>query len=160
MDLLLRIRNDHRHSDRSLLYLACPYTHENDEVEAARYWGAGATALRLQHEHNIYEAFSPINHPLGLPSHQDKVNVPKHFDAWEAIDKTWLDSSYALCVLIFNGWMESVGVNAEMEYADGTIPIFALNPITLTTYRDPKDAPTVAPGDVPGLLGNDEDEKR
>lgn len=58
--------------------------------------------------------FSPISHthPIALAG-----NLPTGFDFWRGYDEAILNVCKELWVLCLDGWQESVGVRAEIDYA-------------------------------------------
>jgi len=70
--------------------------------------------------------FSPIVHCHPIAQRRD---LPKTWDWWEMIDRTYLESSEGLIVVCDLGWEWSVGVQAEIKIAkELNLPIRYLLP--------------------------------
>jgi len=104
----------------SFLYLCSPYSHPSPEVRARRYRMAVRATARLMLEG--YCIFSPIAH-----SHEISTELmlthgkgPETFghDYWLRFDTAMIAASAGLYVLTAPGWMESRGVQFEIELAD------------------------------------------
>jgi hypothetical protein len=94
------------------LYLASPYSHENPEIMQLRYRCAmDATAVLLCTQITVY---SPIVHchEIGLIR-----SLPKDFEFWRRHNYRMLSSAKKLLVLMLDGWENSIGVRAEIDYA-------------------------------------------
>lgn len=109
-----------------MIYLACPYSHADRKVEAARARevNRAAAALVAQGE----TVFSPISH-----SHEIvlSVNPPLSgsFNTWRELDTKILPVCDRLVVLMLDGWGESRGIRAEVALArELGIPIEVLEP--------------------------------
>jgi len=61
-----------------------------------------------------YCVISPITHSHTIAELQD---MPKDWGFWKSQDLTLLSKCDILYVLQLDGWKESIGVNAEIEYA-------------------------------------------
>jgi hypothetical protein len=95
--------------NKSYIYLASPYTgKEQERYEAVLKY----TALETQKGEVI---FSPIVH--SHPLTRCGVEMPGTWDFWQHIDRTFIDYCEELHVLCLDGWDKSVGVKAEIEYA-------------------------------------------
>lgn len=112
--------------DDHLIYLAQPHSHKSAEV---RHWrfeqGCIAAGSMIR---SGYMIFSPIahSHPIAL-----SVDLHAEFAFWERYDKMMISRCQEVWVLTFSGYLESVGVMAEMEFANALgIPI---------KYVEPKD---------------------
>jgi hypothetical protein len=97
---------------RKLFYLASPYSHDNQHVKDYRFQVVQDVTVKLLLDANIY-AFSPIayNHPMVIH------DLPTDWSFWENYDKAFIDHCDGLVVLTIDGWQESIGVQAEIEYA-------------------------------------------
>jgi hypothetical protein len=94
-----------------MIYLASPYTHENEEIKKERFEIVCSVAsyLMLQGIH----IFSPIVHtyPIAI-----RGGVPTSWEFWGDYDKEFLNFCSEMLVLTISGWDKSVGVLAEIEY--------------------------------------------
>lgn len=97
---------------KSLVYLACPYTHPDPAVREARFRAATRAAATLAAAG--VHVFSPITHthPILLAG-----DLPHGWEYWEAYDRAVLDACRSLVVLKLEGWDQSAGVQAEVEVA-------------------------------------------
>lgn len=94
-------------------YLVSPYTHHDPHVEEARFKMACqiAGALILQ-GHFVY---SPIAHTHCIGK---ETKLPTGWEFWKTFDQMVINRCNYIIVATMNGWRESVGVRAEMEYAE------------------------------------------
>ena len=102
-----------------LVYLASPYTHPDAKVREERFKAAQDAATRLLKK-GVF-AFSPIayNHPMHLD-----FNLPTDWNFWKPYDIAFLERCSEVLVLQLDGWDQSVGVAAEVEFARETgIPV-------------------------------------
>lgn len=95
-----------------LIYLACPYSHEDKMVMEERFKAVNKLAASLMGEG--YYIFSPISHthPIAIEG-----ALPRGWEYWEGYDRTIIKACKGLCVFKLNGWKESVGVQAEIKIA-------------------------------------------
>lgn len=94
-----------------LIYLASPYTHEDETIKAVRYEEVCRATATLIKEGCLI--FSPIvhSHPL---VHYD---VPSSWDFWKDYDSKFIMVCDELWVLKLDGWIESMGVQNEIKIA-------------------------------------------
>ena len=94
-----------------LIYLASPYSHSDGAVRRKRFQAACRVTARLIREgHNV---FSPIVHSHPLTAH----GMGGDWTTWQAIDHDWIRRCDEVVVLTLDGWMESVGVTGEIDFA-------------------------------------------
>ncbi|WP_417851063.1 DUF1937 family protein [Thalassoglobus sp.] len=94
-----------------MIYLASPYSHEDQSVRELRFHAAcRVTADLIRHGQAVY---SPVVHAHPLT----KQNLPTDWSFWKSIDEELLGYCDALLVLQLDGWKESVGVQAEIVIA-------------------------------------------
>lgn len=97
---------------RPLIYLASPYTHPCQLVQALRWRQVEeATAYLLKEGHLIY---SPIVHCHSLAQ---QYQMPGDFNFWKDYCLDMLTRADELWVLQLDGWDRSHGVLAEIDYA-------------------------------------------
>ena len=102
-----------------MIYLASPYSHPDPAVEWQRYDAAcKATA------HFINRGF-PVVSPI---AHSHVLHVTYgcggDWETWQQLDRALIAASDAVWVLKLDGWQESVGIKAEVEFAAGLcIPV-------------------------------------
>ena len=95
-----------------LIYLASPYSHEDPAVRERRYQDAlHATTLLFKQGLFVY---SPIAycHAMATDHAMDGA-----WASWQAFDKLMVDRCDELWVLDLDGWIDSVGVTAEVGHA-------------------------------------------
>lgn len=104
---------------KSYIYLASPYSinaptssKEGRELREFRF----KEALRYTAEYSKLGevVFSPIVHSHPMSWHHD---MPGTWDFWSKIDYVFIDNCEVVRVLKMPDWEQSVGINAELEYA-------------------------------------------
>lgn len=113
---------------KSLVYLACPYSHPDPEVRESRFRAATQAAATLARAG--VHVFSPITHthPILLTG-----DLPRGWEYWEAYDRAILNTCRALVVLQLEGWDCSEGVRAETTIAEQLgLPCYFTPPGKLT----------------------------
>lgn len=94
-----------------MIYLASPYSHPDIVVREQRFreaCRAAATLLRVGHA-----VFSPIAHSHPLVS----LGLPTDWLFWERWGRNMLTRCDEVVVLQLDGWIDSVGVQAEIALA-------------------------------------------
>lgn len=111
-----------------MIYLASPYSHPDPAIREARFYAAcRATAELVRTGHAV---FSPIVHGHPLV----RFGLPVDWSFWERHDRSYLERSNALVVLMLDGWQTSVGVVAEIAIARALgLPVAFTRPTTLPT---------------------------
>jgi nucleoside 2-deoxyribosyltransferase len=96
------------------IYLACPYSHQDARVRAARFDAANRAAGRLMEAGHV--VFSPISmtHPIA-----EVCELPRGWSFWERQDRAFLEWCDEVHVLRLPGWVQSAGVQAEILMAMG-----------------------------------------
>ena len=96
-----------------LVYLACPYSHEDPAVRERRFQAANEAAGILMRA-GLY-VYSPISHshPIAIAG-----GLPLDWDYWEGYDREILSHCGALVVLEIAGWRESTGVIGELKISE------------------------------------------
>jgi hypothetical protein len=108
-----------------MIYLACPYTHEDPNVVEQRFQDVNKAAAALIRKGEI--VYSPIsqNHPIA------KYGLPVEWEFWERYDTEFLRLASAMYVLTSEGWDKSIGVTAEIKIAEKLfIPVIYIDPET------------------------------
>ena len=94
-----------------MIYLASPYTHQDDAIRLFRFNEVcrAASILMLDGKH----VFSPIayTHPIA------QYGIPLGWEFWESFDRFYIGVCDELLVLMLDGWRESKGVQAEIGIA-------------------------------------------
>lgn len=110
--ITLKIKNKEKETDmQQLIYLASPYSHADDRVIKYRYEDAMRATIWLMQQG--YQVFSPI-----VYSHQlAEAGLGGSWEYWAGFDLAMIDRCDELWILELDGWLESVGVEKEREYA-------------------------------------------
>ena len=106
-----------------IYYLATPYSHPDESVMHARFEAVCEFCARALRSGRI--VYSPIvhNHPIAT-----RHVFPRTWDFWKKFDLPILERCDVLWVLTLDGYLESVGVNAEIAHARGCgIPVLYYN---------------------------------
>ena len=106
-----------------LIYLASPYTHDDDDVVEQRVHDVCKAAASLMAGGHL--VLSPIAHSHAIA----KVgSLPTDFEWWQRVDKAIIDVCDELWVLQLDGWEESRGIKGEVEYAESIRkPVFYID---------------------------------
>ena len=94
----------------SLMYLASPYSHPDQAVRELRFRQAAQAAAYLMSRGLMI--FSPIAHTHPIA----EFGLPKGWDFWRPYDELFMDACRGIVVLMLDGWRESTGVRAEIQY--------------------------------------------
>ncbi len=98
----------------SIIYLACPYTHDSAKVMHMRYLKVTEAAARISEKG--YSVFSPIT--LGhILANFPGASVPTDWERWAELDKRIISVCDELWVFCLPGWRASRGVREECDYA-------------------------------------------
>jgi hypothetical protein len=95
-----------------IIYLASPYSHPDPAVRQQRFEIACTAVLKLMAEgHHIY---SPIvhNHSLAI-----RGDLQAGWEFWKAFDEKMVAACGELWVLRAEGWVDSKGIEAEIDIA-------------------------------------------
>jgi hypothetical protein len=94
-----------------LIYLAAPYSHPDPNVITERVRAIDRTAAHMFAQGHF--VFSPITHchPIHL------YGLPGDYNFWQEYNKRMLSHCDELCVLMLDGWGQSLGVQGEIEFA-------------------------------------------
>ena len=97
-----------------MIYLATPYSHPDKNVEEARFEEACRIAGGLMAQGLV--VFCPIahTHPIAV-----RCDLPRGWDYWQKFDHEFIRASEKLIVAKMDGWLESRGVQAEIQIAYG-----------------------------------------
>lgn len=100
-----------------MIYLASPYKNESEFIRVNRY--AKACAARDYFLRQGMFVYSPIAH------NHNSINLPNTWDFWSKFDFDMLSRCDKMFVLKLEGWKESVGVTAEINFASQhQIPVY------------------------------------
>lgn len=101
-----------------MLYLASPYTSEDQDEQRMRYHQACRAAAKLMEQGHV--VFSPIAHSHGIARFIE--NHDHNF--WMEQDLPFLEHADRLIVLTLPGWEKSRGIKQEIALAKAKdIPI-------------------------------------
>jgi hypothetical protein len=95
-----------------MIYLAVPYTHEDEKVRIERFEAVNRFAAFLVDSGEF--VYSPISHCHPIISVSD---LSTGWEYWKAYDEMMIGHCSELFVLCLEGWRKSIGVNAEIEIA-------------------------------------------
>ena len=104
-----------------MIYLACPYSHDNMGIREWRYKRVTEAAAILVFTRKI-PVYSPITqtHPMDVHRilHMPDVKLGDEHDFWlNMFDFPFLRTCSNLAVLMLPGWEESKGVSMELKEA-------------------------------------------
>lgn len=112
-----------------LVYLASPYSHDDEGTRTRRYKQVCRVQARLYTKYPEYTFFGPIAMSHGVSVHGDL-----HFDwqFWQEHDYEFIRRSDELWVIMIDGWENSQGVQEEVKYMKSqNKPVLYLYPGTL-----------------------------
>lgn len=101
-------------SFRPIFYLAAPYSHLKPTVREERFHLASRAAARLMEAG--YSVISPLS--MGVVIHRHGGDIGEDWETWKDVCLRLLERCDALCLLTLPGWRDSVGVMAELRYAE------------------------------------------
>ena len=93
----------------TILYLACPFTHNDPAIREHRYRTSCIAAAKLMKAGIV--VFNPLSH--SVPINEFLSSVDSH-EFWMSMDLPILRRCDELLILGLEGWRESRGVRAEM----------------------------------------------
>jgi len=96
-----------------MIYLAGPYSHKDEAVREERFEALTKKAAELMLGGIV--VFSPITHGHAIAQRHD---LPLEFEWWQHQCITMLGLASRLIVLQLDGHAESVGVAAEIAFAE------------------------------------------
>ena len=107
-----------------IIYLASPYSNEDEKLMQARYEQISKIAAKLTKEGNV--AFSPITYGHTLLNYE---TLPVEYPFWENFCLSFLKHSDVLCVYMMPGWDKSKGIANEIRFAiENRIPVIYKEP--------------------------------
>ena len=107
------------------IYLASPYSHVDPAVRVARFNAACRAAAELMNAGAT--VFCPIAHSHPISEAMGDKHVDHEF--WMLQDLPLLHRSDGMCVLMLDGWLDSKGVQREIDYALANhIPVKYIRP--------------------------------
>ena len=103
-----------------LVYMASPYTHKSARVRHKRFVDVTKAGAKLKEAG--FAVVLPITTSVPMVKYS---GLKSTWEDWKDNDLEFLSCCDALVVLKLDGWKESIGVKAEMVFADQhLIPIF------------------------------------
>jgi len=98
--------------ENKLVYLAVPYSHNEEAVREKRFEMVNKVAGKLINRGEYI--YSPISHchPIALVE-----DLPKDWEYWEGYCRAFMNCCGKMYVLMIDGWTESTGVRAEIKIA-------------------------------------------
>ena len=116
--------------ERRMIYLAGPYSHENQIVRHDRFEALNRHAARLIADGHI--VFSPISmtHPVEVARMAMDGSEPRDTDYWCNFDEAFMAFCTEIHVLKLDGWDRSKGVAREIAYfAERNRPVIYAEPM-------------------------------
>lgn len=107
-----------------MVYLASPYTDEDDIIMQDRY-EAVCKAVAVLIEMGVF-VYSPIAlfHPIAK-----EYNLPREHTFWAKLDKDVISKCEYMLILKLDGWKESKGIAEEILIcAHSKIPVYYIYP--------------------------------
>jgi len=97
--------------EKYFFYLASPYSHPEHSVREQRWLEAARAAAWLMN--NGHRVLSPISmgHPMAV------WGAKGDWQAWQHVCLAMLAATKSLCILMIDGWEQSVGIRAELDHA-------------------------------------------
>lgn len=95
-----------------MIDILAPYSHDDKKVVEHRVKTVCDYSAKLMKDG--LSCISPITVGTGILTHAD---LPTDFEFWKKLSLDLLKVSDEVHVLMLDGWEESVGVKAEIEYA-------------------------------------------
>lgn len=115
----------------NITYLACPYSHDNKEIELMRFEIANFVASALMKQGEI--VFSPISHTHPMV----KYGLPGDWEYWKSQDTAFLKVCSHFKITKIDGWDKSSGVTNETEHMrERGIEIEYVDPHTLDGFAE------------------------
>lgn len=113
-----------------ITYFASPYTNPDQKIVEARYLAVQeATAFFMKAGFAIY---SPIVHCHEIAK---KFKLPTDWEFWWRYNQRFMASAKDIWILKLDGWAESKGVKAELEYANTHMKgVLYIEPDQLSRY--------------------------
>lgn len=97
-----------------MIYLASPYSHKSRRVENKRFKEVTRVAAELISEYG-HSFILPITQSYQLV--KIKPELGGSFANWKKIDLHFVSKCDEVWVVTMDGWKESIGVQAEIEFA-------------------------------------------
>ena len=94
------------------IYLACPYSHNNPEVELTRFRAANKVAADIMCQGHV--VFSPISHSHSI---HIQCSLPGNWEFWLKQDTAFIEWCDEVWVMKLDGWTTSKGIKKECEIA-------------------------------------------
>jgi len=96
----------------NIIYLSAPYTHPSVMVRKQRF--LAVTKIAGDYLKEGQHIISPITHSHPIVC---ELDIPHTWEFWKEFDYMLIRMCSKMVVLMIDGWNESVGVQAEIEYA-------------------------------------------
>lgn len=96
-----------------MIYLAGPYSHDDQNIREQRFEALTKKAAQLMIDGHV--VFSPITHGHTIA---ERHELPLSFEWWATQCLGMLNVAERLIILRLDGYVESIGVNAEIRHAE------------------------------------------
>ncbi len=93
-----------------IIYLACPYSHDDPAVRENRFQAVSKLAAALCRAGIL--VFSPISHSHPLAQYG---GLPGDWGYWEKVDKAFMAVCDIMVIYMLDGWDTSRGVTKETK---------------------------------------------
>lgn len=119
---------------QGVIYLACPYSHEDPAVEQQRFEAVTQAAAELTSGGRT--VFSPITmtHPITEAIRARDGKEPDH-KGWMDFDQPFMEMCSEIYVLMLDGLLDSTGVQQELNYFFGDKPVTFMSVTSAETMR-------------------------
>ncbi|QKJ88591.1 DUF1937 family protein [Paramixta manurensis] len=96
------------------IFLACPYSHADQEVVNARFVACNEVAATIIESGNLVFSQVTMSHPINLAfTHTEKSQVGKR---WAPVDAVFMAAMEELIIVDLPGWDQSAGIQREIEF--------------------------------------------
>ena len=96
------------------VYIGCPYSHHDERKRHKRFLKVTRISAIISIKIKNIVVYSPITHSHTMAEMYD---MPHDWEFWSIIDLRFLELCKVLAVYTLPGWTESVGLSAEIMYA-------------------------------------------
>jgi hypothetical protein len=116
-----------------MIYISLPYTDPDQTVVNERFKASCLYSAKLLREGHIIQSPISTGHAIA-----EVADLPTDFQFWRNYCLSTLWVCKEMHVLMLDGWQQSTGVKAEIDYAiDNQIAIKYVDPHTFVEYDSP-----------------------
>jgi len=99
--------------NRKLIYLACPYSHDDPKTMQFRFIWANRAAYYLMRQG--YVVFSPLSHSVPIEKEVAAQGQKNTWSFWKMQDFPMIRVCDEFWIFMLDGWEESEGIQDELE---------------------------------------------